>query len=418
MELSDAGEYERIDSSGTSDFRTDVIFFFKDGSRLSNRRIERKIALSAKNVFGFYRGRVYPIERTVAHESLTVVDPFVEVTKATRRKFRYLDGGIRLAYNREECAKGVRYTVEYEIEYGSDVAYETMVLAEDRLMAAAIENGHFATTTEMSLENIFACVMTKVQMWHCFDARLPYLWAYKWDGVKAKLIVREDSDKAYLWRDADNINVVPFVGSRDFLKNLCLVVEILDYAIVIVEVVGSRFRDDRVYLSEPSTNIAMLDYLRDWMEHEMVENGGEAGVLVDGKPLLAQTFFESPMPRYQPNRDYDGFILVQNNTVIKWKMPTVDVRCVADNLYSVADKYLFELDYAGEKDAIYEISPDFKIVRKRNDRIVSSTEHEYSVFLESIKLLGRSASPSSPPSSSSSSLPSSSSPQSSLSSAS
>lgn len=92
------------------------------------------------------------------------------------------------------------------------------------------------------------------------------------------------------------------------------------------------------------------------------------------------------MPEYQPNDNYDGFILVQNNMVIKWKMPTVDVKCVSKRLYSVADK-TFELDREGEKDAIYEISPNYKIIRKRIDRITSSTEQEYAMFIESMKML-------------------------------
>lgn len=374
-------EYERATG------KIDIIFFFKDSSRLNCRRVEKKVIVCAKNVFGFHEGYVYPIRRTVAHETLCRADKFLEVVKCTHRKVTRLENGVRVSYNKEECGNGVLYTIEYEIEYAADADYDEIVRNERLLMTEATRNNHFTNTTEMSLENIFACVMTKVQMWHCFDDRQPYLWAYKWDGMKAKMIVHDDTSKVYLWRDADNIRIVPFRGYHEFMKNLCMVVEILDDVIVIIEIIGSRFSDNRVYLSEPATNIQMLDHMRTLMYSD--SKPGTTTMYVDGKPLVPQNFYRSedePMPEYQPNDNYDGFILVQNNMVIKWKMPTVDVKCVSKRLYSVADK-TFELDREGEKDAIYEISPNYKIIRKRIDRITSSTEQEYAMFIESVKML-------------------------------
>lgn len=395
-------EYERAEG------KTDVLFFFKDESRLSGRRIERKVFVSMKNVFGFCEGRVFPIRRTTATESLCEIDRFAEVIKSTHRKIRHLENGIRLSYNKEECEKGVMYTVEYEIEYESDIEHERIVDLEDLLMLEAINNGHFVDTTEMTLENIFACVMTKVQMWHCFDATKPYIWAYKWNGVKAKMIMHEDTTKAYLWRDADDIKIVDFKGYHEFMKNLCMVVEVMDGITVVIEIIGSRFDDDCVYLSESGSNIKMLNYLRSIML--------EAPMHIDGKPLIAQTYFHSPMPRYEMKDDHDGFIVAQNDIVIKWKPPTVDVKCVTGNLYAVGD-VMFRLGTVGEPDAIYEISPSFKIIRRRNDRITSSSKQEYQVFVQSIGLLSA-VDPASPPQSASLAISSSRSSSSSLSSSS
>lgn len=384
-------EYERAEG------KTDVLFFFKDESRLSGRRIERKVFVSTKNVFGFCEGRVFPIRRTTARESLCEIDRFTEVIKSTHRKTRQLKNGIRLSYNKEECEKGVRYTVEYEIEYGGNTKHEKIVDLEDLLMTEAINNGHFVDTTEMTLENIFACVMTKVQMWHCLDATKPYIWAYKWNGVKAKMIVHEDTTKAYLWRDADNIKIVDFEGYHEFMRNLCMVVEVMDGITVVIEIIGSRFDDDCVYLSESKSNIKMLNHLRSIML--------KAPMRLDGKLLVAQTYFHAPMPKYETNDDHDGFIVVQNDTVIKWKPPTVDVKCVTGDLYAVGDT-LIRLDTVGEPDAIYEISPSFKIIRRRNDRITSSSKQEYQVFMQSIGLLSI-AGPTSTPQSASLTAPSS-----------
>lgn len=372
-------EYERAIG------QTDILFFFKDGSRLSNHRIERKVILSEKNVFGFHDGFVFPIKRTTANERLCSIDPLCEVQRATHRKLVRLPNGIRVSHNKIECENGVMYLAEYEIEYAEAATYDHIIELEELLMLEVISDKRNVNTTDMSLENIFACVMTKVQMWHCFDETKPYVWAYKWNGVKAKLFVHEDTNKAYLWRDADNIKIVDLVGYHEIMKNLCFVVEVMDDIVVIIEVVGSRF-DDAVYLSDPSTNLKMLRYLKTLMRKREMR--------IDGKPLIAQTFFDSPMPRYETSDDYDGFIIVQDHMVIKWKIPTVDVQCLSGRIYVVANGRHLELDTPGEAGSIYEISPNFKIIRKRNDRVTGSTEQEFDVFIRSIAMLsGRTIEP-------------------------
>lgn len=378
----------------------DVIFLFDNGTRLSQRRMERKSTISTKRVLGFFDGHIYPILRTVANEELIDVDEFARVCRATHRVVRKLENGIRVSYNKEECEKGERYSVEYEIEYDESTAYDEIIKLEKELMRVAHIDGHFDITMSMSLENIFACVMTKVQMWHYFDDSKPYLWAYKWNGVKAKLMIDQNGSTAYLWPDAGNISAVPFRGYHPFLKNLCLVVELMDDRVVVLEIIGSRFSDNQIYVTEPIINVEILNYLHELMfppvaAASSASSSGSANannnimsstMFIDNKPLIVQKFYAAPKPDNYDARLHDGIIIVQNDSIIKWKVPTIDVKCIGPYTFAVANK-TFKLSEHGIKDAIYEISPMYKIIRRRTDRIACSTEQEFKVFTESVKLL-------------------------------
>lgn len=367
-------EYDTADSQHP--LAVDVIFLFKNGTRLSARRLQRKITLKSTNVFGFYRGHRYPISRTTANEKdLGSNDCSIEVVRATHRKLTVYDR-IRLSYNKEENEKGERYFVEYEIEYACNTTYAEILHLEEQLMRLAVRIGHFPEPSMMNLENIFACVMSKVQMWHCFDDRQPYKWAYKWNGVKAKLIVDKNKDLVYLWPDAGQIRTEKFHGTnRALLADICLLVELMDDRVVIIEAIGSEFNQS-IYTTEPITNIAILDHF-----HALL---GDARI--GDRPLIVQRFYDPPKPFSYDTELYDGFIIVQNDIVIKWKIPTIDVKCVAPYTYTVAGTTL-KLADAGIEGAIYEVSPSYEIIRLRTDRIAASSENEYSVFLKSIDLL-------------------------------
>jgi hypothetical protein len=363
---------------------TDVIFLFNDGLRMSERRIEKKITISVKRVFGFYEGFIYPISRTSANETPMAINEYSMVSKVIHRIIRKLPNGIRVSYNKEELEKGERYNVEYEIEYAQETPYSEIVALERELMSAAAANNHYGVTISMKLDTIFACVMTKVQLWHLFNENEPYLWAYKWNGVKAKLMIDENEKIAYVWPDASNISAVPFRGYHKFLKNLCFLVELMEDRIVIIEVIGSKFWDNQTYMTEPITNVNILRYLNDIT----IMEDGKTTMYVDNKPLIVQKFYDPPKAETYDKSLYDGIIIVQNEEIIKWKMPTVDVKCTGPYTYVVANEVL-KLSEHGIKDAIYEISPMYKIIRRRTDRIACSTEKEFQVFLKSVDLLSK-----------------------------
>nr|WOJ45417.1 lef-4-like protein [Apis mellifera nudivirus] len=368
----------------------DIIFLFNNGTRLSMRRVERKRTLTSKYVLGFYHGNMIPICRTTAHEELVNIMKDAQIERVSRRKIQILDHNIRLAFIRDECDMGERYSIEYEIEYnGGKLSYNEILEKEELLMRAAVMHNHLAKCKNMTLESIFGCVMTKVQMWHCFDPAKPYRWAYKWNGMKAKLMIPSISETeeniAYVWPDADVIRTEPFYGDRKLFENLSLLVEIMDEVMVVIEIIGTQFENDNnIYTTEPTTNLRMLKYLR-----HHTDLGGCSN-RVGKRTLLIQTFFDQPLP-VENNFDdlseqYDGYIIAQGDTMIKWKLPTIDVKCVSPYTYQVSNQ-IYTLVERGIVNAIYEMAPDQRLLRRRTDRLAASTDSEFELFQRSIKLL-------------------------------
>lgn len=377
-----SSEYERVSRDSSDRFVDDAVFCFKDDSRLSQRRLERKVTLEKRNVMGYLEATdsCYPILRSASRETLLPSVQCYDVTRATHRRHYCTRDGVRVAYERVCCDKGVAYRVCYEIEYNGKTSYAEILEKEQILMRTAALNGHKAKPCSLELINMFGCVMTKVQPWHCFDESKPYRWAYKWNGVKSKMIVDRETRLAYLWPDAGAIYHADFeCDDFDALADVCLLVELLEDRAIIIETIGSQYEDGEVYTTEPMTNVVLLERLARCL-------GNDAKV--DGKPLSVQRYYDPPKPFSYDEHLYDGFVIVQNDMVIKWKMPTIDVACVAPFTYTVGESTTLRLPYdKGEVDAIYEMSPDQRIVRRRFDRIASSSEQEWQVFLASSAML-------------------------------
>lgn len=368
-----------------SDTRLDVIFLFKCGARLSGRRFQRKTTVTCRYLLSFENKHWYPIERTTAVEQLTFIPDMSTITKTIFRRLYFVSENIRISFNCETTLDGVKYNVEYEVEYPPGSEYEYILDLERQLMSHVKV---FVQRKKMTLEKIFSCVMSKVQMWHVFDPSKDYIWAYKWNGVKSKILITDTivemngvtGNLTYIWPDVNDISTkicsISPTAKRKIdispLLNLCFLVEIMDHAYVVIEAVGALI-DTVIFTTEPKTNVAVLAYLRRVI--------GNHGLLIDGIPLRFQRFYKQPMPnRYGKN--HDGFIIIQNEMIIKWKIPTVDVKCIGPYLYSVADETL-QLDKEGVVGCIYELCYGNKILRKRIDRIAASSKNEWTIYVKS-----------------------------------
>lgn len=409
------------------DYSVDNLFIFNNGDRVSRRSFERKTTLSTRNLLGFYKDEFYPISRTISNEhrlpakdmdlnsinkticryiqyyKFAIVkngkqlfnddnddgnndEHDIEEFELTPNDFEYNDKivTVRVSYNKITCVAGSKYTIEYEIEYPPDSLYGEILKYENILMYCVNKDQRYCRKGVIKLNNMFSCIMSKVQMWHCFNQEVPYQWAYKWNGIKGKLLITEDVDDkntqqlAYLWPDANEIQTKPYTNfNLDILKNICVSVEIMDDCIVIIEVIGGLYNGD-IFTTEPRTNINILKYMRNKIKRDKTT--------IDNKPLIVQQFYSGNMPNVYDETKFDGFIIVQNDLIIKWKIPTIDVKCVSEKSYSVAGQ-TFQLKHTGVVGKIYEMSYNFKILRERNDRIIGSSVQEYNVFIESVKLI-------------------------------
>lgn len=372
-------------NSHKSNAKVDIIFLFDNGSRLAARRIERKITVFCRNLLSFYHNQWFPIRRTQAIEDLCRIDDAASIVSAVHRIIVYHEKNLRVSYNKEECDDGVRYNVEYEIEYPENSEYQQILFFERQLMMKIINDSYVIQRSTMTLENIFSCVMSKVQMWHCFDMNSNYIWAYKWNGVKAKMMITEEqcedgSNLTYIWPDAQYVKTERAICSNiNLLKNLCFLVELMDDGtIVIIEAIGTLV-DSTIFTTEPMMNASILKYLKE----NIVD------LTISGRKVRIQEFYPAPMPEVYDINKFDGFIIIQNDMVIKWKAPTVDVKCIGPYTYTVCGDTLTLNDVEGEVDKIYEMSWSKLILRERTDRKVSSGENEYRTFLKSVEYMSK-----------------------------
>jgi len=361
--------------------KSDVIFLFKNGTRLSCRTMQKKTTTYCRNLISFYRNHWYPIRRTTAVESIEQLPPLYACDKVIFRLVVYHQNNIRISYNMEECAQGVKYNVEYEIEYKRGLSYREILIYERRLIRTVLQDNYEIKRQILSLVDLFSYVMTKVQMWHCFDPNKDYIWAYKWNGIKAKFLITDKlsdngSNLTYIWPDANNITIEECHGNNiSALVNFCFLVEIMDDCIVLIEAIGASIDQD-IYTTEPATNSYVLKYLKDQ----------NTSLKVGNKPVIIQEYYPPPLPNSYNREKFDGMIIVQDDMIIKWKIPTIDVKCIAPFKYKIADDVL-DFDFEGIPGKIYEISYKNEILRQRNDRIVASSPQEYAIFLESAKHL-------------------------------
>lgn len=390
----------------------DIIFLIKTNDtdvlrRLHARNLELKTTLSSKNIFGLCPEtfRQYPINRTTANETRTTIQPDEYViTRATHRVFFVIDSSIRVSFNKEETNDGEKFYIEFEIEYPQSFTYKQILNCEHKLMQAATNYPYRVPTTVMALETLFSCIMNKVQMWHCFDGDRPYLWAYKWNGIKSKLMFL-DNNEVYLWPDAGNVSRLRYtICGKDadyvmsLLKYLCLLIEIMNDNYVLLEIIGGEFMKE-TYTLEPHTNIQFFELLHskdfsiviyddDDDDNDDHTNNDHEDEKPKKKSLLIQRFYEAPMDvNFIDDDRFDGLILIQDDLIIKWKLPTVDIMCIDDNTYSVGNDTILTLDFKGISGSVYEMSSDNKIIRRRTDRLASSNQQEYEIFLKSSSFL-------------------------------
>lgn len=376
----------------------DIIFLIKTNIsdcavRLHERNLQTKTTLTSKQIFGLSQKTFnqYPIVRTTANEALTTMK-FDEstVVRATHRLLSFVRQNVRVSYNKDETNDGEKFYIEFEIEYPSSTIYKHILQYEQKLIDVADEYPHRVPATVMALETLFSCIPNKVQMWHCFDESRPYLWGYKMNGVKSKLMFLENN-QVYLWPDAGNVVCLKYniygpdaTDIMQMLKYLCLLVEIMDDRYVMLEIIGGEFMK-KTYVLEPQSNLAFLSVLHTKNFAITIVDDDRASE----KPMTIQNFYTPPMDVQfsSKNDDIDGLILIQDDLVIKWKIPTVDVLCIDEYVYSVGSNTTLTLTFKGIAGSVYEMSADNTIIRQRTDRLASSNEQEYNVFLKSVSFL-------------------------------
>lgn len=357
----------------------DIIFIFANDTRLHSRTIEKKTTTKKSYVLSSYNNVLFPIKRTISTETVANISS-LEVKKVIFRKILYHENNIRISCNKEQNDFGIAYSYAGEVEYSKNYLYSVVCKLETDLMGLMHKWQHLIKFDKLTTENIFSTCSTKLQPWTLFNPNEAYYWAYKWNGVKGKFFYNEKN--IIIIPDVNDIKIIPN-EDLSFLERMCFQIEILDDCLVIVELISCMYTN-KLFISEPNTNIKYLDHLEQYLLEKKIE--------IDGKKLLCQKFFLNNLPSVYDNNIHDGFIIAQNNRLIKIKHCTFDAKYLGNNVFLVDQNKLitnifFQPEMLQIQNAIYEIGPNFTILRIRNDRIAPSTIEEYNVYIESFKFL-------------------------------
>lgn len=316
--------------------KIDLICIFQNGCRLSERNYEKKETIEERLIFSSYEKYLVPIKRTKSIEYSTTITNTL-IIKTTYRKIIYQESNFRISLNKIESNDGIYYTCAGETEYDENESYENVLKFEYFLMHLMKEWLQFIVYDTLSNESIYMFFSPKIQPIIFANFKDSFYWAYKWNGIKGKLL--NLNDKFILAPDLQDIQIIDFPHKifKNF-KNVCIQVELLDDYIIIVELLGAMY-DKKIYSTEPNSNMKFLN--------ELINLIGNEKIFIDVKDinqnivrreLLIQKYYnsnENELPETINNNFYDGFIINKENISYKIKLPTFDAKYLGKNEFQV-----------------------------------------------------------------------------------
>lgn len=365
-------------------FMHDVIIYYSTGERISQRRVEKKTCLSQEKGVLFFNNKLWPMIRTRSIEKVSDIHPNAIIETIIHRKIIRFDENGREAIEQQETKWGVRYYYIAEVEY-TDVTHRR---EQEMKMIDRLQHECFLQFDDFQMQEMFSCVGVKVQAWNRFNENMQYKWAFKWDGIKCKFVI--NSTTAYMWPDLQDVKMYNATKDMNNLKHVLWNAEFLsDQRLVLFDALAIKY-DGNLYFFDVGTSIELLDFYNVILENV---------IKLDTVDIQFQKFYNKlytdslgnifkGFPMWSDQQD--GIIIFQNNKLIKWKTPTIDMKCIAPNKFSVAGKTI-TIDYPNAKvGKVYEFSPSpkgLRLIRLRNDRIASSNQNELDVYQEACSMM-------------------------------
>lgn len=388
--------FDRICKGNRSDWIQSWIVNYANGTRLAPSRhgeyvFQTKKTFESKNVLIYNDNSFYPMTRSKSTEMIENLKDHPEIwqsnamIKTVLRFYKYVDN-VRVSLNRETHATdGVFFFASFEVEYPENVTIAELCDYEIELATVAQKFKCIDSPQSLDTKDVFSIIPQKLQSFENWDPNSEYAWAFKWNGIRAKVVFFEHFVQIY--PDSLPSETLPYriksEQSSQSIRNICFTCEILPEPwnlIIVLEVAGARF-GRTLFSPEPITSRKFLDMKKPSLEGIEIQRGQ------NGYRLQVQTFHPSPCPFEYDETLHDGIVIEQRNSLIKWKEPTIDVLCVKKGkelIYVLGDGLqTVPISYPeGEPRKIYEIGCRFQILRERKDRKYPSTLQEYKEFLE------------------------------------
>lgn len=391
------------------------IFYFANGSRMSNQSIQYKQVKKRTNVLKIIiledKFLFLPLVRKSAIEySVGLPQPISTVETAIDRIIIFENTtNIYKVRISAECVltknNGQYYQITAEIEYAHNISYyyNSIKAAEDYLLSIFMKKLK-VYVENIKTEHVF-CFSNPKLISHVPSRKFNSFFkdytksklevkVHKFDGYKGRFYIQ--NKVMYIYDDL-HTNIVSSFKEFNGFENIFFQIEILKGHVVITDVLGGYINDNitshSLYMPEPLDVILFFMQLKKFgiFPDNVVVDLKELGMCnaIVQYPIGSSTK-ESELP-------FDGYLIIKEDKIFKFKIPTIDVRIkngyiqIDDKPESISPQIYPNYD----NNKIYEIAAEknknnsitFKVLRERLDRHYTSTAKEVSDFFQEINFI-------------------------------
>ncbi|QBB28686.1 LEF-4 [Homarus gammarus nudivirus] len=400
-----------------SDFKIEnvyMILYFDNGIRMSDSKIQSKIINSRKNLIKIisYDDLMYfiPYSRTDSLECPSAAPESLEV-----RTYIYR----RIIYKEKICEKfDTRISIEERVNSDGIVYYLTAEVEYDQL-------SYTYYNMNCNVENIFFDLFSSHCMYYIHTLKTTDLFTYspmnimnygsrvfrslhknctasprdkvvfKFDGYKCKIGIQDGQITYY---DAQHNFSSGFCPELDKYENIVFQGEVMADVLYLVDILGGFVNNGKdLYMPQPSD---VFDFF-EWFRNDLKKCGKTEpfDLILTNQQQQIKTY--KVYTQYlvtgglseKCEFPYDGYIVVDNGNLIKYKIPTIDVKVdngylkLMDRALPIADKLYDHL----KNNAIYEVQQntngEYVILKLRLDRIVPSSAAEYEEYIKELNFM-------------------------------
>lgn len=389
--------------------RTTYVYYFEDGSRVSQNVAQRKVIKQRNNTLylegSFDNPIIIPMMRTVAIEYTIDAPPsMMTATQVNARVILYKDEECRIFMEFRATNTGVLNFIVGEIEYTKEVraSFDALKLKEAILFSKLKKFLHsvFQNKPEVISDLLNIKYMQKITMSELFKfpcrvfskfhknyiKNNDIIVKHKFDGFKAKIVCVEPNIVYYQddmfgvkQLNSSVLNSVPNVVFQ--LENMCTDAAASSDsvpALILTDVLGVKI-GKYYHMPDPKNVLQFFNTI----QIPMHINFGDGA-----KCIIPQKVTEFNKKSQYPT---DGYIVIFENREFKYKVPTFDVKVLNKRIYikniNNTDVSL-NLEICKEPDGIYEVTfknrhescdnlcNELTFLRKRSDRTIPSTQEE------------------------------------------
>lgn len=406
-----------------------VIYISDDGYdlRIHSNKFQKKNELERANYLVYLNNKFIPYSQTKSIESLAFqcIDYSKIQTIVTRYTLFELQPdnkddftNIRIVIESISNDRGIDYMFAAEIEYAEEIYLNNNSISKtNNILFKYIKEILNPVWSFINIEydvikpeNVINIPSRIFHPFYQIDVT-NYLIKYKFDGYKGKMIYTKNN--FYYFDDLHNFNIIKiFPEIFKLFENIIFQFEIVQNdnnnnnnkennnntlnVMVLTDIIGV-YINNTLYTLKPTEVLKVFEYISQVLN---VNNINNVIIELDNNiiyPLqLQKAISNEELKNNEINKInllYDGYIIVSNELEIKYKIPTCDVRLFNYMLYidNMNEPITSDMFYNDKyvNNSIYEVSIDstgsIYILRKRHDRMFTSTELEYINFIQLTK---------------------------------